>query len=141
MVRIAIMVHLRFRVNQREGKRLEPTRLRPDSPRAVALGSLWSSQRKTARPQLDEHRQSWSSDVIGKKSEDLVSEILDPYWVPQKSLESLYAVRGFVFACSPAEGAPAMSIRLQSLIVFVFIAAMFVGCERNTAQPSAPSPT
>ncbi len=33
-----------------------------------------------------------------------------------------------------------MSIRLQSLIVFAFTAAMFVGCEKNTAQPSAPSP-
>lgn len=33
-----------------------------------------------------------------------------------------------------------MPIRLQSLIVFVFTAVMFVGCEKNTAQPSAPSP-
>lgn len=33
-----------------------------------------------------------------------------------------------------------MSIRLQSLIVFVCTAALFVGCEKNAGQPSAPSP-
>jgi len=32
-----------------------------------------------------------------------------------------------------------MSIRLQSLIVFVGSATVFFGCERNTAQPAAPS--
>lgn len=33
-----------------------------------------------------------------------------------------------------------MSIRLQSLIVFVCTAALFVGCEKNAGQPSGPSP-
>jgi plastocyanin len=33
-----------------------------------------------------------------------------------------------------------MSIRLNSLIVLVGAAAVFVGCEKNSAQPSAPSP-
>ena len=134
------MVHLQFRVNQREGEgwsRHDVAR----TPRALSpSGSLWSSKQKTARPELGGHRQSCLSDVIRKNVEDRVSQILDPYSQQQKSLRSLYAVRGFEFACSPAEGAPSMPIRLQSLIVFVFTAVMFVGCEKNTAQPSAPSP-